>query len=111
MLLKNLQLIDGTGSVQTQIDIRIRNGRFQEVAQNLTKGEDQIIDLTGSTAIPGLIDAHTHISLNASPTAIEDAAEQPHPYQRLHSGQSYDLQILDRKIDLIPYLQCWHVCK
>lgn len=45
--------------------ILVENGRIKEFGSNITiPKESEIIDLTKSTVMPGLIDAHTHICAN-----------------------------------------------
>lgn len=56
-LLKGLTLPDGSKS-----DIEIRNGKISALSASISKSEDVIeVDLTGSVALPGLVDLHTHL--------------------------------------------------
>ena len=86
MLLRNLRVIDGLGAVHAGVDIRVQEGRFTEIGAGLVAGSDAVRDLDGLTAIPGLIDAHTHLSLNAAADAMTAAAQQPHAYQAVLTG-------------------------
>jgi imidazolonepropionase-like amidohydrolase len=49
-----------TGQVLNQVSIVIEGDRIQSVTQGYIQGE-QIIDLTDSTVMPGLMDMHTHL--------------------------------------------------
>lgn len=56
-LLRGLTLPDGSKS-----DIEIRNGKISALSTSIAKSEDVIeVDLTGSVALPGLVDLHTHL--------------------------------------------------
>ena len=56
-LLRGLTLPDGSKS-----DIEIRNGKISALSASIAKSEDVIeVDLTGSVALPGLVDLHTHL--------------------------------------------------
>lgn len=43
-------------------EIRIKGNRIEEVGSSVNKKDADIIDATKSTVIPGLIDAHTHVT-------------------------------------------------
>ena len=47
MLLRNLRLIDGTGAVQPQVDVRIREGRFAEIGGELAEDGEQVVRSDG----------------------------------------------------------------
>ena len=83
MLLRNLRLIDGTGALQERVDVRIRDGRFAEIAPVLNPDPDATHDFDGATALPAPIDAHTHRSLNPTPHATAHAPSRSPPYPSL----------------------------
>lgn len=63
-------IFDGTGKERFRGDIRIDSGRIAEIitAQADRAGSDERVsgrqlDATGSTLLPGLIDAHAHVGL------------------------------------------------
>ena len=62
--LKNAYLIDGTGKEPvSNCTILMEHGRFREIGTDVSIPSNAIvIDLQGKTVIPGLIDAHVHIS-------------------------------------------------
>jgi imidazolonepropionase-like amidohydrolase len=61
-------LFDGTSeTVQRDVTIIIRDGRIAEVGRGLaTPAGAQVVDLSGHTVMPGLIDLHTHLMSDPS---------------------------------------------
>ena len=57
-------LIDGTGTDPRTADVTIEAGRFAEVGGAATRA-DHVVDVTGLTVLPGLIDLHTHMGIVA----------------------------------------------
>ncbi len=86
MLLRHVHAFDAAGDFRPNLDVRIRDGRFVEIAAGLEPGPDEVHEGAGAFAIPGLIDAHTHLSLNARPDALTAAREQSHALQALHTA-------------------------
>ncbi|MDG1681461.1 MAG: amidohydrolase family protein [SAR86 cluster bacterium] len=67
VLLKNASIIDGTGSAAYLGHIQIKDDRILSVSkQDITSENDfaESIDLEGKFIMPGLIDAHCHISFD-----------------------------------------------
>jgi len=61
VVLRTTRLLDGRGGVLEDRDILIRDG---EIAAIVRRGEgrgDRVVDLTGYTVLPGLIDTHVHL--------------------------------------------------
>jgi imidazolonepropionase-like amidohydrolase len=57
-------LIDGTGADPRAADVTIDSGRVAEVGVTSAKAE-HVVDVTGLTVLPGLIDLHTHMGIVA----------------------------------------------
>ena len=61
MLLKDGYLIDPASNTDELMDIRVENGTIVELGKDLSaKDEEEILDLSGLTVAPGLIDTHIH---------------------------------------------------
>ena len=61
-LLKNLHIVSPADSLDLIGDIRIADGKFAAAASMLVpQPEDTVLDFTGKTAFPGLIDMHVHL--------------------------------------------------
>ncbi len=77
-ILKNALLIDGTGATPVTDACVIIDGpnivwAGRKENQNSTQyPEAQVLDLKGMTLLPGLIDAHVHLSLHGSPHYFND---------------------------------------
>jgi len=67
MVLTNARVIDGTGAAPVERgSVRIEDGRIVEIAPDRILDGDGAIDLAGRTVMPGLIDAHAHLSSDIS---------------------------------------------
>ena len=56
ILVKAATLVDGT-----RTDILVRDGRIAELGTGLSDQSARVIDADGLTALPGLVDLHTHL--------------------------------------------------
>ena len=67
LAIKNVRLIDGTGKEPVpEMTILIENGRFTQIGRGLSIPENaSVIQGAGLTAVPGLIDMHTHVGGSA----------------------------------------------
>ncbi|WIL69851.1 metal-dependent hydrolase family protein [Staphylococcus cohnii] len=79
MLIKNINLIDGTGSaIQQNVDVFIQDHRFKTIGQNLNHENHEIIDGTDKYLLPGMIDSHVHIMEEMRP--LTDKLATPFSY-------------------------------
>lgn len=63
MILANARLIDGTGrAADAGATVRMAGGRIADVERAGGSAPDGAVDLEGRTLLPGLIDAHAHVS-------------------------------------------------
>ncbi|PUE06831.1 D-aminoacylase [Limnohabitans sp. T6-5] len=60
LLLRNTQLVDGTGAPARPADLCVQGERIVAIGENLTLDADEILDIKGLTVAPGFIDVHTH---------------------------------------------------
>lgn len=86
MQLRNARLIDGTGVLQPQVDIDIQGQRIAAIAPHLPP-QEEAWDLDGATVIPGLINAHVHLLLDASPNPMSSAERDPPAYLILQAAR------------------------
>ena len=60
ILFQHVRLFDGT-QITPDADVLIENGKIKEVGSNLAADNAKIVNGTGKTLLPGLIDAHVHV--------------------------------------------------
>ena len=62
MLFSGGLVFDGTGAAPRAADVVVEDGRFVAVGSGLDG--DEVVDVSGRTLLPGLIDCHTHVMLD-----------------------------------------------
>ncbi len=68
LLIRNVRVLDGTGApARDGRDVMLQGRRIESISETTDMAPDDIrvIDGTGKTLIPGLIEMHTHLSLPA----------------------------------------------
>ncbi len=63
LLIKNGEIIDGTGSPRYRADVLIKNDIFEKIGLNLESNGAKIIDASNKIVAPGFIDMHNHSDL------------------------------------------------
>jgi imidazolonepropionase-like amidohydrolase len=67
-LFTNVMVFDGTGSPRFPGEVRVEGENIAEVGRDLNRDGASIIDGQGATLMPGLVEAHAHLTW---PTSIE----------------------------------------
>ena len=88
VLFKNVNIFDSTGSDPYPGDVLIEGERIKQVGEVTEPTDDAVvIDGKGKTLMSGLMDAHTHLSWNNSPT-LDGLTSLPLEEHVLHTAQS-----------------------
>ena len=59
-LIRNANVLDGTGSESQFVDLAIHNGRIAMIGSSLDCSAQNIVEAEGLSLAPGFIDVHTH---------------------------------------------------
>jgi imidazolonepropionase-like amidohydrolase len=98
LLLKNARLIDGTGapprdgSLLIEGDVIVHAGPLS-TADAPPPGDTQVVDLDGRTVIPGLVEAHLHLSYNNVKAIADLDLNCPPEYSTLVSAKNAELTL------------------
>lgn len=89
VVLEHVHVIDGTGVAgKDDQTIVIENGRILAIGTSVpAPAGAKVLDMTGHTAFPGLVDMHGHLyygQLTAPPMETVEFAEQPVSFPRLY---------------------------
>ena len=63
------------------VDIVVDAGKIAEILPAKTAKGDEVLDMTGNTVLPGLIEAHLHLDLTGNDVFAENV--QPDPYRTM----------------------------
>ncbi|MDP2307138.1 MAG: amidohydrolase family protein [Pseudomonadota bacterium] len=86
LLLTHARLWDGTGApVREDVDVLIQGDRIAAIGPDLVAPEGaRVLDISGATVIPGLIDSHVHLSMSPGAAWRSDSPEQEDASLRHH---------------------------
>jgi len=77
VLIQNATLLTITDGVKENTDILIKNGKISSIGAGLAVGEDtRVIDAEGMYVMPGIVDAHSHIAIDAVNEATDPVTAQ-----------------------------------
>lgn len=65
VLIKNATVLTITNGTLEDTDVLVENGVIRRIGKNLTTANVQTIDAKGKYLMPGIIDAHSHVALDA----------------------------------------------
>nr|WP_321524109.1 amidohydrolase family protein [uncultured Cohaesibacter sp.] len=86
LLIRNARIVDGTSPEPScTVDIAIKDGKFVDVAADVTFDADETLDLKGAIVMPGLIDCHVHVI--ATTANLGQNAELPNAWVALQSAR------------------------
>ena len=67
IVIVNANMFDGLGNEFKDYDIFIKDGKIQEIGQDLVIDGSEVIDAQGKWVTPGIIDIHSHMGVYPAP--------------------------------------------
>jgi imidazolonepropionase-like amidohydrolase len=80
ILFVNGQVFDGTGSPAVPADVVVRGDRIERVrvgGGTPAEAGDEVIDCTGATVMPGMVDSHAHLTFPSAVGHIDPSFNPP----------------------------------
>lgn len=78
ILIRNVTILDGGGGEAYSGDMRVANGKIDQIGSGLPDGDAYVLDASGLVACPGFIDMHSHADLAY--------LKSPTPDQKIRQG-------------------------
>ncbi|TDE17468.1 amidohydrolase family protein [Dyadobacter psychrotolerans] len=92
ILLKNVTLVDGSGTASRQgLDILIKNDRIAQIGNGISGNAFTTINLSGKTVMPSLISAHTHVGTLKGNTSNAENYTRGNVLRQLKQYQDYGI--------------------
>ena len=79
-------VLDGTGAPAAPADVVVADGRVVDVGTGLDG--DEVVDCTGTTLLPGLIDCHVHVLLSG----VDTLRQLQTPYSQVYFEAARNLR-------------------
>ena len=93
LLIRNVRIVHGDGRLTPRATVIVRGGRIAAIASGTVRGGPAArreVDGTGRTLIPGLIDAHVHVTDAALPVFLRFGVTT---VRDLHNAPAYILPL------------------
>jgi imidazolonepropionase-like amidohydrolase len=97
VVFRNVRVIDGSGAAPFAGELRVEGNRIREIARDgrrLDAGSAEAVDGGGATLMPGLIEAHAHISF-CNVAQLEALGDLP-PEEHTLAAMKHARQMLDQ---------------
>ena len=97
VVFRNVRVIDGSGAAPFAGEVRVEGNRIREIARDgrrLDLGAAEFIDGGGATLMPGMVEAHAHISFCNTPS-LEALGDMP-PEEHTLATMKHAREMLDQ---------------
>lgn len=61
ILIQNGTLVNPAGEANGMLDLLCENGKISQIAPHISTEGHTVVDATGKTIVPGLVDMHVHL--------------------------------------------------